>query len=119
LFKDLTPKIFKYSFTSNLKAYQEINDKGDVVNLLYGKRLILKLLLLKENVLLKKMELLMSSKLLSELKTGNLTRVEIKTVKNKAKYDIELTLINNGEFFFLIKNDNKIKLYKFCELNKK
>jgi hypothetical protein len=44
---------------------------------------------------------------------------ELKTLQNKVKYDIELTLINKGEFFFLIKNDNKIELYKFFKLNKK
>ena len=48
----------------------------------------------------------------SELKTDNLTRIEIKAVRNVIKYDIELSLINKKEFFFLIKTVNKIEIFK-------
>jgi hypothetical protein len=45
--------------------------------------------------------------------TENLSNFEI-----LSKYDIELALINKGEFFFLIKNENKIELYKTSKLKK-
>ena len=110
---------FKYSFTSNLKAYQEIDVKGDVIDSALWEKTNTKVTITQDKCIVEENGIVNKFQVLSsELKTDKLTRVEIKAVKNNVKYNIELTLINKGEFFFLIKNDNKIELYKTSKLKK-
>jgi hypothetical protein len=110
---------FKYSFISNLKAYQEIDGKGDVIDSTLWERTNTKVTITQENCRIEENGVVKEFQVLSsELKKDNLTRIEIKAIKNKIKYEIELALINRKDFFFLIKESQKTQIYKINKINK-
>lgn len=108
---------FKYSFKSNLNAFQEIDDKGNVVKFSLWKSVDTEVIitekecLIYENGAIEKFQILKS-----QLKRNKLTKIEIKAIKNQISYEIELALIGKEEFFFLVKSNKKIKVYKLNKL---
>lgn len=109
-----------YSFISESKAFQETNNNGDVINYSLWKPTTTKIVLTEEKCTITESgitaEYLIKS---SNLNFKNdLTKINIKAVKNEGDYELELVVVDKNKYLFLISGANKIDMYKTNKITK-
>lgn len=111
---------YTYSFNSESKAFQETNNNGDVTNYSLWKPTTAKIVITVEKCTVTESgittEYLIKS---SNLNFKNdLTKINIKAVKNEVDYELELVVVDKDKYLFLISNANKIDMYKTNKITK-
>ena len=119
-FCEINAQDFNYSFISNNKSYTEIDKNGKVVDSYVWHLTNTKVSLSKDKCIViensKKSEYKIIS---SEIKFDKLTNVNIKAVRNKINYELELGVIDKNNFFFSIIGGRKTFIYHTKKINKK
>lgn len=109
-----------YSLISESKAFQETNNNGDVTNYSLWKPTTTKIVITEEKCTITESgittEYLIKS---SNLNFKNdLTKINIKAVKNEVDYELELVVVDKDRYLFLISSANKIDIYKTNKITK-
>ena len=115
----LNSQNIRYSFSSSSKAYQKVDQKGNLLDYSLWKKTDV-LVKIKDNecIVIESGKVNEFKIVSSELIKDKVSRVLIKAEKNKNIYELEIAFLGKEEFLFLIKSKNKIEVFKFNKLNK-